>query len=81
MTSMGGPRNPCEELCKAIEEMEECYQGDPAYKEILFKLDQVEQDLETIMASPGRRAALRALPANAAGQEPRERSEPPSYVS
>ncbi len=48
---------------------------DRAYKDVVFKLDQVEQELDTLNASPGRRAALRAASPNMSGQEPRERSE------
>ena len=52
--------------------------NDQAYKEVVFKLDQVEQELDTLLASPGRRASLRAASASSAGQEPKDRSEPPS---
>ncbi len=80
MSSLGGPRDPCQELCRAIEEFEECYAHDPAFKDVCFKLDQVEQELDVLTASPGRRAAQRAAMPNHAGQEPTERSESHSYV-
>lgn len=73
--------DPCQRLCDAIEECEAVWGNDPAYKDVLFKLGQVEQELDTLQASPGRRAALRAVPANMAGQDREERGEPPSYVS
>ena len=72
--------DPTQRLLDAIEECEAVWGNDPAYKEVIFKLDQVEQELDTLTASPGRRAALRAVSPNPAGQEPRERSEPPSEV-
>lgn len=71
-------RDPAEELCKAIDECKGAWANDPAYRDVLFKLEQVTQELDGLTASPGRRAALRALPANMAGQRPSERSEAPS---
>jgi hypothetical protein len=73
--------DPVQRLLDAIEECESAWGNDGAYKDVIFKLDQVEQELDTITASPGRRAALRAAMPNAAGQEPEDRSEPTSYVS
>ena len=67
-------------LLAAIEMCEREWEGDRAYRDVLFKLDQVEQELEALCASPGHRAARAALPPNAAGQVPEERSESPSYV-
>lgn len=68
-------------LLAAIEMCEKEWGGDRAYRDVLYKLDQVEAELEALCASPGHRAAMRALPPNAAGQEPQERAEAPSYVS
>ena len=68
--------DPVKRLTDAIEECEAAWGNDPAYKEVIFKLDQVEQELDTIVASPGRRAALRALNPVPSGQEPTDRSEP-----
>lgn len=70
--------DPVKRLSDAIEEVEQLWGDDPAYKQTIFYLDKVEQELDTITASPGRRAALRALPPNMAGQEPTDRSEPQS---
>ncbi len=53
---------------------------DPAYKDVVFKLDQVEQTLDLLNASPGRRAVLRAAMPAMSGQEPTHREEPPMAV-
>jgi hypothetical protein len=63
-------------LLAAIENCERAWAGDRAYRDILFKLGQVEQELEVL--SPGQLAARRAQGPNAAGQIPEERSEAPS---
>jgi len=73
-------RDPCEELCKAIEEARDRWREDPAYNEVLFKLGQVGQELDLLNASPGRRAALRAAQPNQSGQEPTHREEAPMAV-
>lgn len=70
--------DPVQRLQDAIEECEAVWGDDPAYKQIVFWLDKVEQELDVVTASPGRRAALRAAKPNMAGQEPTDRSEPPS---
>lgn len=70
--------DPVQRLQDAIEECEAAWGNDPAYKQTIFYLDKVEQELDSLTASPGRRAALRALPPNIAGQTPTDRSEPPS---
>lgn len=72
-----GPRrrDPEAELLTAVDECEEQWCDDPAYSKVLQLLGQVEQELDSL-SSPGRRAALRALPPNMAGQEPTDRSEP-----
>jgi hypothetical protein len=64
------PRDPVEELCCAIEEMEACFGDDDAFNGILAKLDEVEEELDWITASAGRRAVLRSQPPNHSGQEP-----------
>jgi hypothetical protein len=68
--------DPVKRLLDAIEECEAAWGNDSAYREVIFKLDQVEQELDTIVASPGRRAALRAMAPVPSGQEPTDRSEP-----
>jgi hypothetical protein len=68
--------DPVQRLLDAIEECEAQWGSDPAYKDVAFKLDQVEWELDAIVASPGHRAALRALAPNNSGQEATERSEP-----
>jgi len=76
---IAGEGNGCAKvLLAAIENCEQEWNGDRAYQDILFKLDQVEQELEVLCASPGHRAALRAHGPNHAGQIPEERSEAPS---
>ena len=73
--------DPCARvLCAAIDNAERCWAGDRAYRDLLFKLDEVRQELELICASPWHMAALAALPPNHAGQVPKERAESPSYV-
>jgi hypothetical protein len=67
-------------LLGAIDYCKSAWKDDRAYKDVLFALGKVEQDLDLIAASPGRRAALRASSPNAAGQEPSDRSEAPSEV-
>lgn len=67
--------DPCQRLCDAIEECELEWANDPAYKDVLFKLDKVKQELDVLRASPGHRAALRAAPANSAGYREEEKSE------
>lgn len=73
----GRQRNPEAELLIAIDECEERWSNDPAYSKVCQLLEQVEQELDNL-ASPGHRAALRAPGPNMAGQEPTDRSEPPS---
>jgi hypothetical protein len=70
--------DPVTRLCDSIDECEQLWGNDPAYKDVLFKLDQVEQDLEHLSASPGHRAALRAATPNIGGQDPSNRQERPS---
>ncbi len=60
--------DPVKRLCDAIEECECLWGDDPAYRDVLFKLDQVEQELDLLTASPGRRAVLRAVLPNMSGQ-------------
>lgn len=76
-TSQTRRRDPEAELLAAIDECEDAWSDDPAYAKARQLLDQLEQELDSL-TSPGRRAALRALPANMAGQEPSDRSEPAS---
>jgi hypothetical protein len=72
---------PCARmLLAAIESCEHEWAGDRAYRDVLFKLDQVEQEIETLCASPGQLEARRAQGPNHAGQVPEERAESPSYV-
>ena len=80
MTTLGWKPigDPVVRLRNAIDECEAAWGNDQAYKEVVFKLDQVEQELDTLLASPGRRASLRAASASSAGQEPTDRREPPS---
>ncbi|HXJ92620.1 MAG TPA: hypothetical protein VMT20_07025 [Terriglobia bacterium] len=76
---IAGEENACAKvLLAAIENCERAWTGDRAYRDILFKLDQVEQELSILTASAGHRAALRAQGPNMAGQIPEERSEAPS---
>ena len=70
--------DPVQRLLDAIEECEAQWGSDPAYKDVAFKLDQVEQELDSIVASPGHRAALRGLAPVHSGQEPSSREESPS---
>ena len=72
--------DPVRRLCDAIEECEATWGDDPAYKDVCFKLDQVEQELDLLTASPGRRAVLRAAMPAMSGQEPSHREEAPSEV-
>jgi hypothetical protein len=77
----GETGDPCaRNLISAIEVCEDAWKGDRAYKDVLYKLDQVEQELDALTASPGHRAAMRSLGPNAAGQVPEERSEAHSAV-
>lgn len=80
MATLGwhSPRDPVQELRTAIDECELVWGDDPAYRQIRYDLDKVEQQLDLVTASPGRRATLRAAQPNPAGQEPQDRSEPPS---
>jgi hypothetical protein len=70
----------CRVLLAAIENCERRWQGDPAYKEVLFHLDKVQQELDLLTASAGHRASIRAALPNNSGQELTHREEPPSYV-
>lgn len=70
--------DPVTRLRDAIDECEAAWGNDPAYKDTIFLLDKVEQELDLLVASPGRRAALRAAQPNASGQEPTDRAERPS---
>lgn len=70
--------DPVKRLTDAIEECKVAWGTDPAYKEAGYKLEQVAQELDSIVASPGHRAALRAQGPVSSGQEPSNRSEPPS---
>ena len=65
-------RDCVEELCNAICECREAWGTDPAYKDVLYRLERIEQDLDTITASPGHRAALRAQGPKQSGQIPGE---------
>jgi hypothetical protein len=57
----GETGDPCARaLIAQIEVCENAWQGDRAYNDVLFKLDQVEQALDLLTASPGHRAAMRA---------------------
>ncbi len=78
----GETGDPCARaLLACIEQCERQWEGDRAYRDVLFKLDQVEQELENLTASEGHKAAMRASGPNPAGQVPEERGESPSYVS
>ncbi len=78
----GETGDPCARaLLACIEQCERQWEGDRAFRDVLFKLDQVEQELEILCASEGHKAAMRASGPNPAGQIPEERSEGPSYVS
>jgi hypothetical protein len=67
----GETGDPCaRNLLSAIEVCERQWAGDRAYRDVLFKLDQVEQELDLLTASAGHRAAMRAHEANPSGQEP-----------
>ncbi len=68
-------RDCCDELLKAIEECEQQWGSDPAYRDVLHKLDQVEQELDTLTGSPGHRAAMRARGPVMSGQVPEDREE------
>ena len=68
-------RDCVEELCNAICECREAWGTDPAYKDVLYRLERIEQDLDTITASPGHRAALRAQGPKMSGQVPGEPQE------
>lgn len=57
-------------LLSAIEVCEQRWDGDRAYREVLHKLDEVEQELDLLTASPGHRAAMRAHEVLSSGQEP-----------
>jgi hypothetical protein len=70
--------DPVRRLLDAIDECEAQWGNDPAYRDVAFKLERVEQELDALVASPGHRAALRALAPSNSGQEPSERSEPAS---
>ena len=77
----GETGDPCARvLCAAIDNCEKAWAGDRAYRDILYRLDEIQQELQVLCASPGYRAARAALPPNPAGQVPKERSEAPSYV-
>ena len=68
-------------LLTAIENCETAWANDRAFRDVLFKLDQVEQELEVLCASPGHREAMRSSGPLPSGQVPKERSENESYVS
>jgi hypothetical protein len=75
----GETGDPCaRNLLAAIEVCEKNWTGDRAYKDILFKLDQVEEELDLLTASAGHRAALRASGPVMSGQVPERREESPS---
>ncbi len=77
----GETGDPCARaLLACIEQCERQWEGDRAYKDVLFKLDQVEQELELLTASAGHKAAMRATKPNMAGQDPEERAERPSSL-
>jgi hypothetical protein len=65
-------RDCVQELCNAIEECKCSWGSDPAYKDVLYRLERIEQDLDSITASPGHRAALRAQGPKQSGQVPGE---------
>jgi hypothetical protein len=62
-------------LLAAIENCETAWANDRAFRDVLFKLDRVEQELEVLCASPGQREARRASGPLPSGQIPKERSE------
>ena len=70
--------DPVQRLLDAIDECEALWGNDSAYKDILFNLDKVEQELDLVASSPGRRAALRAARPNIGGQDAADRGERPS---
>lgn len=70
--------DPVTRLKDAISECKVAWGTDPAYKDVAYKLEQAEQELDSITASPGHRAALRAQGPVSSGQEPTNRSEAPS---
>lgn len=63
------PSDCCVQLCEAIEDFCEEYGDDPAYRTACFKLKEVAQELDVIVASPGHRAALRAPQPLPSGQQ------------
>lgn len=78
----GETGDPCaRSLLAAIAVCKHSWEGDRAYRDVLQKLDEVEQALDLVTASPGHRAAMRAPEASPAGQEPSHGREPASYVS
>jgi hypothetical protein len=70
--------DPEQRLHDAIDECEQLWGNDSAYKDILFNLDKVEQELDHVSSSPGHRAALRAGKPNIGGQDPDSGRERPS---
>ncbi len=77
----GETGDPCARaLLACIEQCERQWEGDRAFKDVLFKLGQVEQELELLTASEGQKAAMRAAKPNMAGQDPEERAERPSSL-
>lgn len=70
--------DPVQRLLDAIEECERQWGNDPAYKDVRFNLEKVEQELDSLTGSPGHRAALRAQGPSMSGQAPSHREERPS---
>ena len=62
-------------LLACIEQCEHAWEGDRAYRDVLYKLDQVEEALDILTASAGHRAAMRASEVSHSGQEPSRNSE------
>ncbi len=68
-------RGCTERLLGAIEDCESEWKGDRAYRDVLHKLDQVEQELDVLQASPGHREAMRVRGPVMSGQIPEDREE------
>lgn len=61
--------DPSYGLLRAIGECLQRWGDDPAYKNAAQKLREVDRELDTLLASPGQRAAQRAMPPAPSGQE------------
>lgn len=69
MSGYYGP-NSTDALLFAISECLEDWGDDPAYAQAAQKLREVQRELDTLTASPGQRAAARAVAPNQSGQTP-----------